>query len=93
MKQDTLTFIPSDFNDLNNPMVMPDDNEGAEEMKKYYEGISQFQDINDCPFARAWKRAGLPEQRSYPDLKYKCDWIDKIRVELLNGAQSVTVNL
>lgn len=77
----TLTFIPSDFNDLKTSLMDTEPN--------------QFDDGYDCPFMRAYKRAvNDPDaEQTEIELKYKIHRIDAIRRELLAGAESVTVNL
>lgn len=80
-----LTFIPSDFVNLQNPIL-------ANILDGSNDSTDQFGDIDDCPFMRAIERSELEYPKFYV-LKFNIPELNSIREQLLAGAESVTVQI
>lgn len=87
-----LTFIPSDFVNLNIPI-------GYDEKDNPTESMVQFMDNNDCPVARAVLRHGYTQIEDKkvvplkPNIKYSSAGVDEIRQRLLGGEETVTIEI
>lgn len=79
-----LTFIPSDFVNLQNPILM-NTAEGTND------STIQFGNIHDCAYMRAMRREDW-EPRNY-SLKYNAAGLNDIREQLLAGEESVTIEI
>lgn len=86
-----LTFIPSDFVNLNNPILHNTAN-GTND------STEQFVDTKDCPTVRMAERHGIHKDSIewdsvYIALFYNVDKLNEIREQLLAGEESVTVTI
>lgn len=85
-----LTFIPSDFVNLSIPI---DNNPAFTYPDQWTESTHQYLDIDDCPFMRASVRNSEIVQPFKYKLICQPRQLNEIRERLLNGEESVTIEL
>lgn len=91
MPCDFLTFIPSDFVNLSNPI--------APEIKPPNDSTQQYQSCYDCPTIRALIRIGVMSKGAdivpevYHHIYFNPEKLNQIRERLLSGEETVTIEI